>query len=175
MEKSQQAYKEILELVSKYEDLVIFNLKSLQEQSKKHLFALELKEKHGFNITPDQIGSIDYSRFGDYMALGMWGEKYRRNVSWSDDNSQPTDELLLCISFGTGAYIFGDDYPIELFKEFFEELKTYNPKYKDTVNKSLYWSLENAGILQKYKNKYRDGEKERKIAKLKKELADMSK
>jgi len=74
-------------------------------------------------------------------CVGWWGEKYGRHISWSDDGKQPEDELLLVISFPTGAYIFGDDYPTEFFKEFFQELKTYNPKYTDTTNKTLYFQF----------------------------------
>ncbi len=105
-------------------------------------------------------------------------EKHGRKISWSEDDSQPEDEFLLDISFATGAYIFGDDCPIELFKEFFNELKSYGPKYIDKHNKCLYFSMENAGrvfnefenILNKYNEKNKEDEKKRRVKKLKAEL-----
>ena len=117
------------------------------------------------------------------MSICKFGKKKRRTISWSDDGRQPEDdELLLSISFATGAYIFSDDYPETLFKDFFNELASYAPKYKDTVNKCLYFSMDNAGkifndfdaILAKYKSLNKEDFKKRKIEKLKKELETLS-
>ena len=184
MKKEQQAYKEILDLVEKYTDIIVFDHRDLKNKSDYHLFGLKLKEEYGLDIDPTNIYSLDYNRFGDYRGIGIWDEKLRRTISWLDDpkQAQPENELLLVISFPTGAYIFGNssnnDYPIELFQQFFNELKTYNPKYSDTMNKSLYWSMENASkifnefpnILKKYQDINKIDSKKRAIKKLKEDL-----
>ena len=69
---------------------------------------------------------------------------FRKVVNCSDDGSQPKNEWLLQVCFPTGAFIFGDSYPKELFHKFFLELKGYGAKYCDTTNKSLYFSPESA-------------------------------
>lgn len=178
MEKYKEAYNEILEVLRKHKDLCNYDISDFERISKSHLFGLELKKIHGLNIIPENLYTSDWNRFGDYRTVGMWGQKHGRTISWSDDGSQPEDELLLNISFPTGAYIFGDDYPVELFKQFFDELKTYNPKYLDTNNKSLYFSMDNAkyvfnefgNILAKYNELNREDYKQRKIKKLQEEI-----
>lgn len=177
-ETTKNTYAKILDQISKAKDSVVFDYKDLEFKSKCHLFGIELQEKHGLDLDPKIIRSLDYHKFNDYLFIGWYGEKYRRDVSWSDDGKQPEDELLLVISFPTGAFIFGSDYPQELFKEFFQELKTYKPKYSDTANKSLYFSMENAGkmfndfpsILKKYHEKNTEDSKKRKIKKMEEEL-----
>ncbi|MEG7769297.1 hypothetical protein U2086_14745, partial [Listeria monocytogenes] len=87
-------------------------------------------------------------------------------------------EILLYVGFSTGAYIFGGDYPTDLFQRFFNELKTYSPKYQDSSNKYLYYSLDNAGIFfnqfndifKKYNDINREEFKQRKIKKMEDEL-----
>lgn len=178
MENTKKAYEEILSVVNKYKDIICYNYNDLDSRAKTHLFGLELKEKYGLNIEPSEIRSLDYIRFGDYRGIGWWGEKYRRTISWSDDGKQPEDELLVWFGFSTGPFIFDEDYPTELFQEFFLELKSYNPKYSDTTNRNLYFSIETAKdvfnnfpeILKKYYEKNKIDSKQRKIAKLKKEL-----
>lgn len=178
LEKAKKAYSEIFELVEKCGDLCIFDTNELKRKSKCHLLGIELREKYNIDIDPKKIQSPDYNRFGDYMSIGHWGEKYRRTISWSDNGIQPEDELLLSISFPTGAYIFGDDYPTHLFDTFFDELKTYCPKYIDTHNNGLYFSMDKAGnvfnnfknIMDKYRELNKEDFKQRKIIKLKEEL-----
>lgn len=179
--KTQEAYTKILNLVKKFNDSIIFDYKDLEYKSKCHLFGIELKEKYGMELNPEDIKSLNYSRLGDYVSLGMWGEKHRRTISWSDNGEQPEDELLLCLSFSTGAYIVGSDYPTEIFKEFFQELKTYNPKYTDTANNNLYFSMDNAGkifnefpaILKKYREKSMENRKYREIKELEEKLVKL--
>lgn len=174
----EEQYKEILDVVKKYKDICIYDTDEMESKANKHLFGIELKEKYGLNINPRDIHSLEYIRFGEYKAIGWWGEKYRRTVSWSDDGNQPKDELLFVIGFSTGAYIFGDDYPEEIFKEFWEELKKYQPKYCDTVNHNMYFSIQSASkifndfdsLLTKFREIYRDQAKARKIKKMKEEL-----
>lgn len=83
----------------------------------------------------------------DYFHLGKFGVGTNRCISWSDDGEQPGDEWLLSVCFSSGAYIFGDSYPEDLFNEFFQELKSFGPKYCDTVNHHLYFSHENANLV----------------------------
>lgn len=181
IEKIEKAYNEILEVTKKYKDICIFNVNEMEAKAKFHLFGLKLKETYGFTIEPKDIRSLDWNNFGDYRAVGLFGEKYKRTISWEDDGKQPDDEILLCLSFPTGAYIFGDDYPVNFFKDFFQELKTYNPKYIDTTNKNLYFSMDNAGIifnefptiLKRYYYKNKEDAKARKIKKMEEELTKL--
>jgi len=181
--KAEQAYKEILDVLKKHKDVCIYDVSELDSLAKKHLFAIELREKFGLNIELHDITSLDYNRLGEHVSIGMWGTKHDRKISWSDDGKQPENELLLVISFPCGAYIFGNssanDYPTELFNEFFEELKTYNPKYTDGHNHTLYFSTENASkifnefqrILRKYHELNTIDAKKRKIKRLQEEIA----
>jgi hypothetical protein len=180
--KTKKAYKEILDVVNNYRDIIVYDISDLEKKSETHLFGIKLKEKYGFDINPTDIYSLDWTRFGDYRSIGWFGKKYNRTISWSDNGKQPKDELLLEIGFSTGAYIFGDDYPTELFQQFWQELKNYSPKYIDTTNKNLYFSMENASkvfndfktILDKYYEINKKDSKERKIKKLKEELNKLS-
>jgi hypothetical protein len=176
--ETKKAYEEILGLINKYKDIVLFSYGDLERRSKQHLFGLKLQEKYGLEIKPENIGSLDYNRFGEYMSIGQWGEKYNRTISWLDNGKQPEDEVLLQLSFPTGAHIFGDDYPTPFFQEFFNELKTYKPDYIDTTNKNLYWKIKNSkdifngfpAILKKYYERNKEDAKKRKIEKLHREL-----
>ena len=143
---------------------------------------IELKEVHGFDIKPENIRSLDYVDLGEYTKISWMGEKYQRTISWSDNGEQPDDELLLLIKFPTGAYIFGDDYPTELFHKFFNELLfDLNPKYTDIRNSVLYFSINNAGsaynkfnlLYKKYDELNKEDYKQRKIQKMKDELAKL--
>jgi len=178
---AKEAYKEILEVVNKYKDICVYDVSDMDSKAKKHLFGIELNEKYGLDIKPRDIRSLEYNNFGDYRSIGWWGLKYNRTISWEDNGKQPEDELLCYLGFSTGAYIFGDDYPTELFKEFWEELKTFNPKYTDTTNKNLFFSIDNAKsifnefpvILKKYYEKNKEDSKRRKIKKLQSELDNL--
>ena len=175
---TKKAYKEILDVINKYKDSVVFDYGDLLCKSEIHLFGIELKEKHGFNVNPKNINSLDSIRFNDFMYLGWHGKKYNRTISWEDNGKQPKDELLLVLNFSTGAYIFGniseDDYPKELFQEFFQELKSYKFKYIDSVNHYLYFDMDNAGkifnefphVLAKYYEKNKKDYKLREIKRL---------
>mgnify|MGYP001573383291 FL=1 len=176
--KEEEAYKEIIETLKKYKDIIVYDIRALEDKANNHLFGIELEKKYGLNLKAKDINSLSWNKFGDYLSIGLWGKKYNRTISWEDNGKQPDDELLLRISFPTGAYIFGNDYGVDFFKEFFLELKSYNPKYIDTVNCGLYFSMDNAGkifndfkcILDKYHVKNKEDAKRRKIIKIKKEL-----
>lgn len=180
-EESKKMYSEILYILEKYADDCVYDIEDLKQKSECHLFGLKLKEIYGLDIEPKRITSTDYIRFGEYISIGMWGEKHRRTISWSDDDRQPKDELLLCIGFSTGAYIFGQDYPTDLFKKFFNELKSYKPKYTDSANTNLFFGMDNAkeifnkfnDILKKYKDLNKEDFNKRKIKELEKQLKSL--
>ena len=179
MNKTEIAYKEILKVLKKYKDDIVFDVDSLEEKSKNHLFGVKLVEKYGFKLNPRCIYSTDWQELKSNVFIGFYDGDNRRKISWEDKDKQPKNETLLCINFPTGAYIFGEDYPTDIFNDFFNELKTYKPKYVDTRNHSLYFSLNNGGkvfndydsILEKYHNEYKTKAKEREIKKLKEQLA----
>lgn len=183
MEKVKKVYDEILKALHKHKEICVFDVSDLERKAKMHLFGLELKEVYGLDIEPKEIHSIDWMRFDDCRAIGKWGEKYRRKISWSVDGRQPEDEVLLQISFPTGAYIFGNDYPVDIFQKFWLELKTYKPDYIDEANKCLYWNLKTAKnvfnnfntILGEYRELNREDFKRRRIEKIKKELEQLEK
>ncbi len=176
--KVEKAYSEILKVLKKNKDICVFDVDDLEMKSKLHLFGLQLKEEYGLNIDPTHVRSLEYNKFGDDRVVGLYGEKYRRTISWSDDGTQPEDELLFHISYPTGPYIFGGDYPTAFFEKFFLELKSYKPKYIDSANKGLYFSMDNAAkifndyydILNKYNEENKKDIKKRKIRKMKEEL-----
>lgn len=180
---AKDGYSKVLKLMNKYKDVCNFNIGEIRYNSEIHLFQIELKEKYGLDINPNYIRSLDWNQLGEYCSIAKYGGKYNRTISWPDDGRQPKDELLLEIGFSTGPYIFGQDYPKEFFQQFFNELKSYNPKYVDTANKCLYFSRDNASIiynnfkniLQKYYDLNKEDVKQRKINKLKEELEKLEK
>ena len=133
-----------------------------------------------FDIDFGKTGYVVCSNFtvGDFgrVLLGP-------TITWSDDGKQPKEnEYLYMLSFPTGAYIFGDHYPEELFREMFKELCEYDPKYKDTANKNLYFSPENAknihadidSILVEYRRKDKEYSKQRRKEELEAELEKLN-
>lgn len=174
-------YSKILTLLKKHESEIVFNVGVLQRQADNHLFGIKLHDVYGLDIDPKKIDSTNWIRFDDYACIGIFGEKHGRTISWPDTKGQPKNEHLLMYSFLTGAYMFGEDYPIDLFNKFWDELKTYSPKYIDSMNHSIYFSLDNAktifndfkGILKKYDEINSEDIKLRKIEKLKQDLAKL--
>ena len=181
--EARKAYEKILAIMRKYEDMCGFDVKDFEGKTKNYSFGVELKEKFGLGIDPREVTNTNFYRVDDYRFVGWYGEKYGREISWSDDGRQPEDELLLEISFPTGPYIFGEDYPVELFREFFLELKSYEPKYVDSSSKCLYFSMENASkvfnafpeILKKYQDKYEVWHRKKEIERLRQELSNLLK
>lgn len=180
-----QAYKDIFKLMNKHKDICIFDVDDMERKAANHLFGIELKETYGLNINPKKVHSIDWvdfddqCKFGDHLKIAYFGEKTGRKISWPDGKKQPNNELLLQIGFPTGAYIFGDHYPKELFAKLFLELKEYGAKYVDSHNNYLYYSMDNAhivfnqfdDIMRTYHELDAKAAKERKIQKLKEDLA----
>ena len=79
-----------------------------------------------------------------------WWWKY---ISWSDDGRQPKNEWLYVISFSTWWYFLNAWYAIDTFKKLFDEIKTFNPKYLDSNNNTLYFTLNDAWKIDKDFNK----------------------
>jgi len=174
-----KAYSEIIKVLYKHRDICVYDIEDLERRSEHHLFGIRLKETHGFNIDPKTIHSCDWINLGDYVSVGLWGEEHRRKISWPDNGKQPKNEMLLQFSFPTGAYIFGEDYPTDLFQKMFMEIISYSPKYIDSHNSSIYFSMDNAGIifnefkniLKKYHELNKADYRQRQIVRLEESLA----
>ena len=123
------------------------------------------------------VSDYGFAHNGGQIAYGIGIYIFSHITNYGD--IEP--EELLNISFPTGAYIFGNDYDGEFFQEFFNELFLIEPKYKDVINHSLYYSVENGkeayehyqSTYQKYRELFTERCKQRKIDKLKAELADL--
>ena len=181
LDAAKKAYADIFKLLKKNKDVCVFDIEDLETRSKLHLCGLELKELYGLNIDVKQVRSFNWIECGEYVYIGWFGDKYNRTVSWSDDGKQPIDEQLVIFKFSTGAYIFGEDYPTDLFQKFFLELKSFNPDYCDSHNHCLYFNVNRAkdifnsfnDILKKYYEINREDAKKRKIERMKLDLAKL--
>ena len=151
---------------------------------------LNLSNKFGFELldrghtcyTPKGFSYLDY-----HIILAHYDGKYREinNIS---PTPQPKDEWLLNIRFPTGAYFlidgsgFDKPYLIDLFNKMLEEFLALSPKYVDRLNKSMYFTSDNAKevldkwneITTKYKNLVSNELKKLKIEKLKAELEELN-
>jgi len=174
-----QAYKELLAVADKHLDVFKCNhsIRTLTED----LETLEISKL--FNLELTYAGTKRYYIKGSYdnwTHVAFYGEGSK--ISWSDDGRQPEDEWLYCVSFACGAYIFGEEYPTQTFQKFFNELKSFGPKYSDTVNKCLYFTSENAykvhaawkELFLKYKAQVQDELKAKRKQELEEELAKLS-
>lgn len=178
LKNAKETYNLVLSIVENNQDLFPFSHSELSSQLDLYYFYLELVHKYNIPINKSRVYSTDWIKDSDHITFGRYGEKYNRTISWSTDGRQPDDEFLMNISFPTGAYIFGEDYPQNFFQKFFEELRSLNPDYTDLANKSLYWKIENASIvykafpeiLKKYQVLNREDIKKRKIAAMEEEL-----
>lgn len=183
-ENTKKAYREISKVLNKYKEIVagVFDIPKLENKARAHLFGIELVEKYGFEIDPKGIHSTEFQELMDNVRIGFYDGE-RRKISYPDDGEQPENEMLLCLKFHTGAYLFGGDYPAEFFQKFFLELKTYEPKYVDSHNSSLYFSLDNAGrihnaypgIFKRYCEENKKDLIQREIKRLEGKLAELKK
>lgn len=166
-------------------------LNDIRTKAKNRVIRYEWKEKYGIDLNSNcRFAEYDYVNFDDYQGIYYFKDGYTfhkeghgRSISWPEGGKQPVDEWLYSVHFSTGAYIFGDDYPEqqELFQDFFEELRKYNPDYEDLHNHCLYWKAQNAKeiisefnlILNKYHTRNKEELKTRKIAKLEAELVKL--
>lgn len=180
LQETKKIYDSILKIAKKNKDLLNFDFQSLELKATNHLFGLELKEVYGLEIDEKRINNIQYQEMKDNVHL-TFIDSETRTISWEDNGKKPKGERLIKFSYPTGAYIFGGDYPTIFFEKFFFELKSFNPDYCDSANKSLYFKLENAKdvfnnydtIFKKYYELNKEDFKKREIIRKQKELDDL--
>jgi hypothetical protein len=179
-DKTKRAYDEIFALMDKHKDDLVFRVDSFKDKAEHHLYGIELVEKYGFQINPKEIHDKVWQALSDHIYIGFM-DGTRRTISAPDDGRQPYNEQMLIIKFPSGAYVLDASYPTIIFREFFNELKTFNPKYTDTRNSNLYFDLDNGAkvfnafrsILDKHKTRARQYAAQEKIEMLKRELAEL--
>lgn len=142
-------YQEILDVLNKHGEIIDdeYSL-DIRDKLVRCIEKEELNDKYGLSLSSTLHYNKKWCTINDYMFLGLFGEGHA-TIAWEDNREAPENETLLKISFPSGPYIFGGDYPVELFNKFFNVLKGYNPSYVDTRNSSLYYSLDNAGKVKK--------------------------
>lgn len=142
------------------------------------LKAIEYKEKYDIDLKIRDFQNVDWvyiERLKGTIYIG-------KNMKVLNSDVQPDkNEELIQFSYPTGAYIFGNDNDKEVFKKFFDELKKYNFKYIDNMNRCLYFELKEGSklfkdydkICKKYQELYGKRLKEREIEELKRQIADL--
>ena len=122
----------------------------------------KIKDKYGIDLIDkmfSNVSVVDINRFSANIYMNG-GDGYIGIISeiYNSDKQPPNPQLLLKISHSTGAYIFGDYYPKDLFNEFFAELQVRTKvEYVDILNHSLYYTLENAmESIAIYKEVYKE-------------------
>ena len=172
-------YQEILNAMEKHSLLIEGSALDVRGALKCKIVQMGIFTQFGIESTiPLYRITGDCFHICDHRFITQFGKVHNRAVSWSDSGKQPDDEWLYRIGFSTGAYIFGESYPTDTFNAFFDELKTYNPKYTDTHNHCLYFTAEHAlkvhdqykSIIQKYREMADCEIRESKIRNLKAEL-----
>lgn len=145
-------------------------------------FGFELLDRGHTCYTPKGFGHLDY-----YIMLANYDGDYRK-VNNISPTPQPKDEWLLNIRFPTGPYFlidgggFDKPYLNDLFSKMLGEFLNLNPKYVDSLSRSMYFTSGNAKevldkwdeITSKYKNLVGDELKKLKIEKLKAELEELN-
>lgn len=146
------AYKELLKVVKKHEELfdresptlTVANLKGIVE-------ALGVAEE--FNLPLQGLQSGTFLRiqgvYDEWTNLSFYGEKEGRTIGCPDGGVQPENEWLFVIRFTCGAYSLGGDryerqYPRNTFDNMFDELKSYGAAFVDSANSSLYFRADKA-------------------------------
>ena len=180
--KTIDAYKKIIKVIkSCAKEAQLDSTIDISYKLEQLITREEIQESFGINLTGCYDYSATYFKVGDNRYIAKYGKKYNRTISWSEDGKQPEDEWLLAITYPTGAYIFGEDYQTETFKQYFDELKEFEPKYVDTVNHCLYYTADKAKavydkigeIYKKYRAGAEDNRKESKIQALRKQLEEL--
>ena len=144
-------------------------------------FGFELLDRGYTCYTPKGFSHLDY-----HIILAHYDGKHREinNIS---PTPQPKDEWLLNIRFPTGPYFlidgggFDKPYLSGLFNKMLEEFIALNPKYVDRLNKSMYFTSDNAkdaldkwdDITTKYKNLVSNELKKLKVEELKAEFENL--
>ena len=158
-----------------------WHIKRTIEYAKRIIVKENLKEKYGVEINIRYINGEENVLIDGWDEYGLIFIKRYKNGDVLNSKEQPDNELLFAFKFHTGAYIFGENYYHDLFNEFFEELKSYKPKYKDELNDSLYFEMENGSklfneydvICKKYQEKYYQLKKEEEVKELKMKLKEL--
>lgn len=185
MKNKIAAYKELLKVSKKYSD--IFDEDSVVPRTSSIegiIHALEISER--FGIPLKYLSFSNYlqvkNSYDEWTGIAFYSETADHPIGCSDTGQQPKNEWLFTIRFTCGAYIFGDSYPTQTFTAFFNELKTFEPKYIDSANKSLYFTEDKAKavydafwtIFKKYKALVADELKAKRKAELEAELAALA-
>ena len=176
--------------VEHFDKLNNTNIRLSKNQIIAEIDKINLSNKFGFELldrdhtcyTPEGFGHLTY-----HIILAHYDGVYREinNIS---PTPQPKDEWLLNVSFPTGAYFlihgssFEKPYLSELFNKMLDEFLSLKPKYVDRLNRSMYFTSDNAKevldkwdeITTKYKNLVGDELKKLKIEKLKAELEELN-
>ena len=182
MTETEKAYEAIFKVIEKNKDLVNIDIKDLAYKSKCHILEDELINVHGFEFKPGTIEDTRWQNLNYDFKIGVFGGESKASIAWPDCGTQPQGERLLSICCSTGAYMFGGEYDTEFFERFFDELKTHNPKYIDSHNHRLYFTMENGGkfyneyrdIVVRYHKEYKELANERKVKALKEEIAKLT-
>lgn len=177
---TSEKYNEVLEAISEY-GLFPNSSTHFKQSSEAHLFQIHLQEEYGIFVDRiDYIHNIQIDDFRRIFYFGDFGES-GNYISWSDDDNQPKNELMLVLTFPTGPYMLSGEYFKNIFDLFFDELKAFGPKYTDSHNHKLYFSIESASLINNEFNsilkKYREIAKveylKQKAKKLAEELAKL--
>lgn len=183
MQDKLEAYQELLEVALKnkqyIDSRIIADIKEHLDTIQKSIeFGLELSHK-GYNHYA--VKGV-YDNWTRVLCVPKDADHF---IGCSDDGKQPQDEWLYVMNYPTGAYIFGsyfsDCYPVETFQQFFNELKVFEPKYCDSVNKALYFTADKAKaaheafrpLFDKYKALVKDEMERKRIKELEQELAKL--
>lgn len=178
----RKAYSEILEVMEKHETLIKEDYQiDIMQKLRDRLKIIDISEDFGIDLKSES--DPWYIILSDNQTIYELGPRSGRTIGYSDDDRQPEDEMLYVICFPTGPYVFSQDYPSSTFSKFFNELKSFKPKYIDSANKALYFTKDKAkevhdnykAIFDKYKAQVDQELKERRIANLKKELEELDK
>jgi hypothetical protein len=157
-------YRELLDKFYEVKGKDIANFtkdKDLESLLNSLSVCVEIKDAYDIDLTNKNVfknfnvyninkfnASISMSSGDGY--IGLFSEIY------NSDKQPKGEQMLLKISHPTGAYIFGDYYPSGFFNKFFQELQERTKvEYVDSLNNSLYYTLENAmESLRLYKEIY---------------------
>lgn len=173
------AYDEIMAVLTKYEQLpcvddAMYKIKYVAQACKDYeKWRIDKPNwehslcQHGISIYTHHVAEIcnQLNKDGCYETLTF---------------TEPKE--LLQIWFSTGAYMFGRDYPKQLFKEFYCALKTECPPlYEDGLNEHIYYKPEDAAkayetcmrLYDEYSQKYKEQANERRVKALEEELAKL--
>lgn len=152
-----------------------------ENQKKIH----EFNDKYWLWIPYSSSFSWNFCKISDQMRIVYFWDAAEDKKKWnwyyisrSDDWRQPKEEQLLDIHFSTWAYFLSWAYPQNTFQLMWEELKSFWPKYCDTANRWLYFTLDKCrevckefpNIVKKYRDIAQEEIKEKEKEELRKQL-----